>query len=196
MTTHKTKVQKEHVDKYSKLHIADKLTAIAGWVMNGDTDEQIAEKLKIGRMTLYNWKGKHPELAEALKSTKILRVGEVVHSAFKQAVGYDYYEDVIVKDGPDRQRVERVLKHQPPVPMLTMYMLNNKLPEDYKDRRNVDLTSKGNEIKPPINIQVVDLETKDLLLQVQNGVRTSLENNGDIQAKPESLLPGETPKPQ
>ena len=78
------------------------------------------------------------------------------------------------------------------------WLLERRWPDEYglKAKSQVDITSKGNEIKPPINIQVVDLETKDLLLQVQNGVRTSLENNGDIQAKPESLLPGETPKPQ
>jgi len=154
MTTQKkTRVKKSlsvkpHIDLYDKLKIKDKLTAIAGWVMNGDTDEQLAEKLGAGRKTLYNWKGKHPEFAEAVKVTKTLRLGEVIHSAFKQATGYDYYEDVVIKAGPDKQMVVRLLKHQPAVPMMTCFMLQNKLPDDFKDRRAIDVTSKGNELKP------------------------------------------------
>jgi len=62
--------------------------------------------------------------------------------------------------------------------------------------QGVDMTSKGDAIKAPTTIQVVDIETKNLLTRVQNGERTQLENNQNIQGQPASLPVGQAPNPE
>lgn len=136
MTTKETKERKERIDKYEQMHIADKLTAIAGWIMNGNTDKTIAEKLGVCEKTLCNWKTQYKAFAEIFHTTKEIRLGELIHSAFKQATGYDYEEDVVTKMG----EVVTVRKHQPGNATLVMFMLQNKLPDEYKDRRSVQLS--------------------------------------------------------
>lgn len=47
-------------------------TLLKGWRRKGLTDEQIAKKIGIACSTLYDWKNKHSEIAEALKKGKEL----------------------------------------------------------------------------------------------------------------------------
>ena len=164
-------------DKYITLCIDQKLIAIQGWIMQGNTDEDIAAKLGVTRHTLINWKGRFPRFKDCFTTTKDIRLGELIHSAFKQATGYDYEEDVATKEGG----VVTLRKHQPGNATLVMFMLQNHLPDEYKDRRNIDVTSKGKQIQSfsPL-IQVCDSETKELFL---NGRRPLLEANNDIQTE-------------
>ena len=43
------------------------LTLLEGWARDGLTDEQLAEKIGIGVRTLYDWKGRYPQISQALK---------------------------------------------------------------------------------------------------------------------------------
>jgi len=45
-------------------------TQLRAWALNGLTDEQIADKMEVSASTLYNWKRKYPEIADALKENK------------------------------------------------------------------------------------------------------------------------------
>jgi len=55
----------------------------------GLTDAQIASRLKISRRTLYTWRVRHPELAQALKDSKELADALVEHSLFQKALQGD-----------------------------------------------------------------------------------------------------------
>lgn len=48
----------------------DGLTLLKGWARDGLTDEDIARKIDIATSTLYEWKNKYSEIAEALKKGK------------------------------------------------------------------------------------------------------------------------------
>jgi hypothetical protein len=131
-----TKEKREYATPYEKLRIADKLDAIAGWIMQGKTDDNIAEMLGVCRKTVFNWKTEHPEFATCFIKTKQIRLGELIKSAFKQATGYDYTEDVISKTTGE---VVSLRKHQPGNATLVMFMLQNHLPDEYRDMRNIDV---------------------------------------------------------
>jgi len=55
----------------------------------GLTDAEISARLKISRRTLYAWRVRHPELAEALRDSKELADALVEHSLFQKALSGD-----------------------------------------------------------------------------------------------------------
>ena len=65
----------------------DKLTLITGWARDGLTDEQIANNMGIGRTTLFEWRKKEPNIANALKQGKEVIDYEVENALLLNALG-------------------------------------------------------------------------------------------------------------
>lgn len=131
--------------KYIKANIAERLESIRGWAQHGVTKEGIAKQLGISRSTLSVWEKTYPEFAEALKTGKLQADGEILNAAFKQAIGYKtkVREPVKVKKQVYEPNTKRIItseeveiveyeKYFPPVPLMTRFMLINRLPNDYK----------------------------------------------------------------
>ncbi|WP_156302184.1 helix-turn-helix domain-containing protein [Lacticaseibacillus pantheris] len=55
---------------YKTWQEADHLAMLQGWAHDGLTDEQIAHNIGIRRTTLYDWKKRYPDIADALKHGK------------------------------------------------------------------------------------------------------------------------------
>ena len=68
----------------------DKLILLEGWARSGLTDEQIAKNIGINRTTLYDWKKKEVNIADALKRGKEVIDFEVENALLKRALGYKY----------------------------------------------------------------------------------------------------------
>lgn len=64
----------------------DGLTLLEGWARDGLTDEQLAEKIGIGVRTLYDWKGRYPQISQALKKGKEIVDFEVENALLKSAI--------------------------------------------------------------------------------------------------------------
>ena len=71
----------------------DKLILLEGWARDGLTDEQIAKNIGINRTTLYDWKKKETNIADALKKGKEIIDFEVENALLKRALGYEYEEE-------------------------------------------------------------------------------------------------------
>ena len=56
--------------EYKKWLEKDGLTLLEGWARDGCTDDEIAQKIGCTTRTLYAWKAKYPEIAQALKNGK------------------------------------------------------------------------------------------------------------------------------
>ena len=67
----------------------DNLIRVQGWARDGLTDQQIAEKMGIGVRTLYEWKKKHPQFSQALKSGKEVIDYAVENALLKKALAGD-----------------------------------------------------------------------------------------------------------
>ena len=67
----------------------DNLIRVQGWARDGLTDQQIAEKMGIGVRTLYEWKKKHPQFSQALKSGKEVVDYAVENALVKKALAGD-----------------------------------------------------------------------------------------------------------
>ena len=73
---------------------ADNLILLEGWARDGLTDEQIAHNIGITTTTLYDWKKKYPQFAEAIKSGKEVVDRIVENALLKSAMGYKFDEVV------------------------------------------------------------------------------------------------------
>ena len=100
--------------KYEYWISEDGLILIEGWARDGLTDEQIAHNMGIATGTLYEWKKKYHELAEALKKTKEIVDRQVENALFKKAMSGDT--------------------------TALIFWLKNRRPQDWRDKRETQLS--------------------------------------------------------
>lgn len=136
----------------------------------GATDIQLSRILGVTKSTINNWKKKHPEFLDSLKSGKEEHDNKnVVKSLLKRALGYNYVETTRepVYTTTDGKKYLKSLK-----PVITkivtkrviesttaqIFWLKNRLPEQWRDRPDGDgnnndvnwsdiMESLGNEIQ-------------------------------------------------
>ena len=108
----------------------------------------------VAESTLYEWKRTKPEFSKALRAGSMIANGEILRSAFDQAVGsYKLVKDVrkVKKQRWDKDAgrvltdeiIEPVeyMQYFPPVPSITQFMLTNRLRDQYQTK--VVTESKG-----------------------------------------------------
>lgn len=141
--------------RYDELGITRKLKSITGWAKHGSTNAEIAKMLGVSSTTLYEWKNKYPDFAEAIRAGAHEANGVILHAAFDQAAGFYAtqreivklkkiaYEEIsgeIIRDArgsPVLEDVEKVVeydKYFPPDARMTMFMLVNRLSDHYKQK--------------------------------------------------------------
>ena len=116
----------------------DKLILLEGWARDGLTDEQIAKNIGINRTTLYDWKKKEVNIADALKKGKEVIDFEVENALLKKALGYTITikEEKLDKDGCVHTLEKDV--HIPPDTTAQIFWLKNRKPNNWKDRIETD----------------------------------------------------------
>jgi len=128
--------------KYQEWLTKEGLIRLVGWARDGLTDQQIAENMGITAKTLYDWKNKHSEICKALKEGKDVPDRNVENALYKRARGYDA-EEVIEERDPDTGQMvvtRRVVKHIPPDPTSMIFYLKNRKPDEWRDKRQTELT--------------------------------------------------------
>ena len=120
----------------------------------GATDEEIADFFNVTETTINRWKNLYPEFCVSIKKGKIIADAEVAASLFKRATGYEYKEvkSVPAVEGGDRKMVvkEVTIKHIPPDPTSMFYWLKNRRPKEWRDKREVDVTTNGESLNAPV----------------------------------------------
>ena len=141
---------------------ADNLIRLEGWARNGLTDEMIAHNIGITTTTLYDWKKKYPQFAEAVKRGKEVVDIMVENALLKSAMGYKY--DEVVKERVfDYEtetsivvEVKRTTKEVAPNPTSLIFWLKNRKPETWRDKKNIDAAV---EVKNPFEgIDTADIK--------------------------------------
>ena len=120
-------MQKNKVGRPSKKNgfIVQKIMELA---REGKTNMQIADIVGISFETLRTWKIEDWEFAVTLNENKFLADQMVEASTFKNAIGYDYYEEVATDQG-----VVEIRKHKSPNPSSQIFWLKNRRPDDWRD---------------------------------------------------------------
>jgi len=120
------------VGKYDT-HVKPKLLLVEAWARNGLTDKEIAKNLGIAEGTLYEYKKEHGEFSESLKNGKEVIDTMVENALLKAALGYDFEEDGIGKDG-----VYSLKKVAHPNTTALIFWLKNRNPKDWRDKQELE----------------------------------------------------------
>ena len=108
----------------------DKLILLEGWARDGLTDEQIAKNIGINRTTLYDWKKKEVNIADALKKGKEVIDFEVENALLKRALGYEYEEETY----ENGILTKKVKKQVPPDTTAQIFWLKNRQVKKWRDK--------------------------------------------------------------
>ena len=133
--------------KYAEWLEGDNLILLKGWARDGLTDEQIAHNMGIHVSTLYEWKNKHSEIADALKKTKDVVDKEVENALLKSAKGYDATEEVwerqfdVVEGKYDLVLTKRTVKHIPASQVAQIFWLKNRKPKEWREKQEVEVNA-------------------------------------------------------
>ena len=138
----------------------------------GHDDKFCASFFGVTEQTWNNWKQTHPEFFESIKSWKQVADERVERALYERAVGYSHEETKVFGDG----LAVPVIKHYPPDPVSMIFWLKNRMPEQWRDKQNIDLTSKGDKLAQP-QIVAYDEQTRELIEQTIRRKRDAVEND-------------------
>jgi len=139
------------VDKYPE-YVKSRFDEIEIWLKKGLSEKQIYTNLSVGKTAWERYKKVHEELRDLLKSGRITQVQEVENALYKNATGFYYYVDDMMKvkdkDGSEKVQVVRLQKFKPPETGAIAFFLKNKASDRYMDNPNmVDLKREELEIR-------------------------------------------------
>ena len=119
--------------KYARWLEKDGLLLLAAWARDGLIDEQIAHNCGISAGTLYDWKKRFPQIAEALKKGKAVVDVQVENALLKRALGYETVEEM-TEEGPDGTKIRTTRKRVPPDVTAQIFWLKNRMPDRWHDK--------------------------------------------------------------
>lgn len=134
------------VAKYKEWLEKDKLLLLESWARDGFLDEAIAKKIGISKTTLYDWKKRFPDFANALKKGKEVVDIEVENALLKRALGYQTTETKteIIQDSKDKSKTttytRTITKEVPPDVTAQIYWLKNRQPKKWRDKPSEENT--------------------------------------------------------
>lgn len=137
----KTKFKKEY------------LVVIENLCKRGATDKDLAEAFSVTETTINNWKKAFPESFKSIKDWKKIADKGVERALYESAVGFEHPEEKIFCQDGKIIRAKTVKKY-PPNDRSIRFWLTNRKPEEYRERSEVDITSKGRSIVDRIREQM------------------------------------------
>lgn len=129
--------------KYTEWLTDEGLTLIGGWAKDGLTDEQISSNMGIAYSTFKDWKKKFSDISSTLKESKEVVDRQVENALYKNAIGFYYEEDTVTNQG----EVVSVRKYSKPNTTAQIFWLKNRKPQDWRDKQEIEQTSRNIDIK-------------------------------------------------
>lgn len=123
----------------------------------GATDTDLASFFDVCEATINNWKKEYPEFLESIKKGKFQADANVADRLYQRALGFEHdSEEIKVVDG-DIERVP-VRKVYPPDPTSAIFWLKNRQPDKWRDKQDIDHTTKGDKIESVTVFKLPDNE--------------------------------------
>ena len=105
----------------------------------GASDEEVARLLRIHLATLYRWRERYPDFAEATQAGKDDADMRVKLAMYRRAIGYDYRQTkVFLPLGAKQPVTAEVTRHVPADPHLAMQWLRIRRPAQWREPREPD----------------------------------------------------------
>lgn len=111
---------------------------------------QVAEFFGCTTRAVYKWRDEHPEFAEAFETAKQIVVDRSLAGLYELAVGATSRSRKITRRPDGTETEEITIRRDAPNVQAAIFLLKNLRPNEWKDRRDVDVVSEGEPIKPII----------------------------------------------
>lgn len=152
--------------KYEMI-ILPNLSNISDWIVSGDTVREVCKKLEISPDTWYRAIKEHETLSELVTMSQNLINKDVEKSLLRLCMGFEYEEIKTTveedKSGKKRTRVEKTKKYQPPSSNALSFWLRNRAPDQWNDKRELILDTKGNEeARKKLFLEMIEAEIVDV----------------------------------
>ncbi|ACU94009.1 hypothetical protein Ccur_02820 [Cryptobacterium curtum DSM 15641] len=146
---------KTKTGKYHRWITPEGLAQIENWSAKGCLDKEIAHNLGIALGTLYEWKIKHAEIAEAIKTGRAESIVAIENTAFKLATGTVEEQTIVkVRDAEGSERVEMRKRRLKPDTAMLIFMLKNRA--GYSDNPNAKPTESAPTIILGVKPKAID----------------------------------------
>lgn len=114
------------------------------------TTRQIAEFLGCTERAVYKWRAEHPEFEAAYQSARQVAVDRSLEGLFEAAVGAVSQTQKRTTRPDGTVVTEVTVRRDPPNVQAAMFLLKNLRPDEWKDRRDIDVVSEGEPVRPII----------------------------------------------
>lgn len=104
----------------------------------GYTDKQLADFFDVAESTLNLWKLEYPTFSESLKAGKEFADAEVAASLYQKATGYSCKDTKFATWEGEITDQKVYTKNYPPCPISIKYWLNNRQPERFRERVEIE----------------------------------------------------------
>lgn len=111
---------------------------------------QVAEFFGCTTRAVYKWKDEHPEFAEAFEAAKQIVVDRSLAGLYELAVGATSRSKKVTRRPDGTETEEITIRRDAPNVHAAIFLLKNLRPNEWKDRRDLDLVTGGDPIKPII----------------------------------------------
>ena len=115
----------------------ENLILLEGWARGGLTDIELAKNMGINPSTLYVWCNKEPRIKSAITRGRTTEIFLVENALAKAALGYEYQEEQVTKDGD----IVVVTRYQPPSQDAIKFFLTNRARDRWKARQDIDMNT-------------------------------------------------------
>jgi hypothetical protein len=146
----------------------------------GATDAELADQFEVNVDTIHEWKKKYPEFSDSIKRGKYKADAEIAQTLYNRAKGMTLTRQVAIKlttkrpfvgkDGKptgltvQEEEIEIVtLEEQiPPDNVSIIFWLKNRQPAEWREKQEIDHTTKGDKINQPVTKEELALLSKEI----------------------------------
>ncbi len=107
----------------------------------GAKDAELANHMGIDIQTLYDWREKHSSFAQAIKDGRVIGDAHVAESLYHRAIGACHKATKIFLPPGSREPVYATYTEElPPDTAAAFIWLKNRRPQDWRDKKELDIT--------------------------------------------------------
>lgn len=138
----------------------------------GAIDTEIADFFEVSEDTIHEWKHVHPKFSESIKKGKQIADANVASKLYHRATGYEH-PDVDIKMFEGQIIETPLVKHYPPDTTAGIFWLKNRQPKKWRDKQEIDHTSKGESIVEKADFSKLSKEEKLTLLDLHKKTKAA-----------------------